>query len=360
MAKASANLTFARQFKAAVRDHLLRKRLLRDLSDAFPELTYQSVKLLANGNDHAILILDDRLVFRFPRSGYQIARLPLEIDLLRALREKTTVSVPDYRYVAPKAVFGGYPMISGRELMPETFAALDRAQQKRALVGIADLLSGLHSLPLQLIARADGVPVLGEKYTDEWPVEERRSMLATIAPHLLDPLEQFYAGSAAAMDYPNQRLLHGDLTGKHILLGTDARSIGCIDFSDAVAGDPAWDFAFLSCYGPWATPFVFERYGLASEEAGLVNRSRWLAPKLGISSLRWRLTRPKPCPTRIAEAVNLLGVQLSNAGVAISSKKHLGKASAGFRTPAPAGPLARLKRPSSIDRTGAPEPGPAG
>ena len=260
---------------------------------AFPELQFASAALVEKGEDHQVLVLDGRYVFRFPRYSHHPTGLKLELAVLRALKGRCALPIPDYRYVAPDEEFAGYAMIEGVELTPERFAALSRASQETVLDQVAGFLSAIHGLAFSEV----GAP------PEPWPdagtpadaaADGRTRRLGPIAramPDLAALVEDFYVRlerrAATA-----QRLIHSDVTCDHLLLAPSGdRLAGIIDFGDVELGDPAYDFAYLWSYGEWAPGHVFDRYALKDQEPGLLERSRWHFARYRISRLGEALER---------------------------------------------------------------------
>lgn len=81
------------------------------------------------GQFNDLVVIDDALIFRFPRLPQAAAALAREVTLLRRLRPSLSVPIPDpvYSYLEPspgEQVFMGYPLLPGEPLWPETLAAV--------------------------------------------------------------------------------------------------------------------------------------------------------------------------------------------------------------------------------------------
>jgi len=237
----------------------------------FSGLEFTHAELNERGEDHQVLVLDDRYLFRFPRHAHHPTGLALERAVIGAVRGRCDLPMPDYRFVAPGGEFAGYEMIQGVELTPERFAALARPAQERVLEQAAGFLSALHQISL-----------------DELAAESRARRLPFIAaalPALVPAVEGLY-GRFSAMTEGPLRLTHGDMTSDHMLLAPEGdRLAGVIDFGDAEIGDAAYDVAYFWSYGAWAPAFVVDRYALKDQDPGLLERSRWHFARYRISRL---------------------------------------------------------------------------
>jgi aminoglycoside phosphotransferase (APT) family kinase protein len=264
--------------------------LARRVRAAFPDLEFSRAERIEKGEDHQVLVLDGRYVFRFPRYPHHPTGLKLELAVLAALKGRCALPMPDYRFVAPDGAFAGYELIEGVELTPQRFAALSRVAQERVLDQVAGFLSAMHGLTAAEVKTClGGAP-------EAWPrggtpadqaADGRKRRLGAIRgafPDLAPGVEAFYArfeqrpGGAP-------RWNHSDVTADHLLLTPSGEQLaGVIDFGDVEIGDPAYDFGYLPSYGDWALGFVFDRYALRREDPGLPDRARW-------QFLRYRIAR---------------------------------------------------------------------
>ncbi|MDN4633774.1 phosphotransferase [Sphingomonas sp. PsM26] len=247
-------------------------RLLDLVRMTFPELAILTSRLDQSGGDHLLLIVNDELAFRFPRAGMHDLRL--EIEVLRQLRQRSSLRLPTYEYVDPDARFGGYRFIDGVALTTERFGALDVAGQANVLADAAQFLVALHSLPQAKVAWSADWPrtwtaaqFAGRFHT------ERLSIVIAHAPQLADPLKAFY--DIYQLDCPRYlAIVHGDLVCEHLLIDPSTSSLaGIIDFGDVALGDPAQDLLGFWNYGPAAVASIVKHYDPCSYDPGLLRRS---------------------------------------------------------------------------------------
>jgi aminoglycoside 2''-phosphotransferase len=258
---------------------------------AFPDLAFADAVLNDEGDDHAVVILDRRWVFRFPRSAEAASYAAGERRLLATLARAVTLAIPAYEFVSPGGDFGGYRMIEGEPLSEARFAALAPAVQDRLMDEIGDFLRAVHALP-PVLASANRRTRLAHQTAAEHVrgVEDRRPILAGgLSLAVLARIDGFYAAFPAAVDGAARRtLIHADFTEDHILLAPDGeRLAGVIDFTDAGLGDPAYDFTFLWAYGEPAARRAAQRHGADDD---LLLRSRWRFASYRINQIYWSLS----------------------------------------------------------------------
>jgi aminoglycoside 2''-phosphotransferase len=253
----------------------------------FRDLAFERAVLNDLGEDHAVVMLDDAWVFRFPRNAEIAVHSARERRLLKALAPVSPVAVPIYDHVSTAGDFGGYRMIEGRELSEALFAGLSSGVQGRVLDELGRFLSVLHSLPADL-AVAEGHDEAGD-YARRY--RRRRARLAeALGLDLLARADRFFAAFPAAVACTRAVLTHRDLSEDHMLLAADSERLsGVIDFTDAALGDPAFDFTFLWAYGADAPTRVLSSYGAGEDAAGILTRSRWWFARYRLDQIWWTI-----------------------------------------------------------------------
>lgn len=264
--------------------------LVGRIRDEFPDLRFAEATLNDDGEDHAVVLLDDRWVFRFPRTAEAAARGVSERRLLASLNAVSPVATPRYTHLSRTGDFGGYRMIAGVGLTEAVFAALSRETQERVLGEIGDFLSVLHALPPELGARPAGdASTGGATWFAERYAERRKSLAEGLGAVLLGAADRFYDALPAAVATSSVAVTHGDFTDDHILLAT-GRLAGVIDFTDASLGDPAFDFTCLWAYGQWAVEHVARRYGAGAANSDILSRSLLWFTRYRIDQVWWSVS----------------------------------------------------------------------
>ena len=234
------------------------EELVAKIRSEFPELKFTDVvPILDKGDDHAVLILDNEWVFRFPKSWAFKISFKQEVAMLDALRSRTRVPVPYYEYLSTEKDFGGYRIIRGVELEPEVYAQLSQVERDTVASDIAQLCSALHSLPTGFV-----IPIEGD-HEDTWSewYFKRHSLAAsyweTDLTRQVDSMFEHYDD----MHAPQLCLLHSDLVGEHIYYDLEKRKVaGVIDFGDLSVGDPASDFSYFWSYDYDFPQKMFDAY----------------------------------------------------------------------------------------------------
>lgn len=233
------------------------------IREEYPQLDIQQAQLNTNGQFNNILIVNDELIFRFPKYASVILQLEAENTLLHTLQRHLPLPIPNPIYHSHERtqigrVFSGYKMIPGEPLWPETLQALEGATVQQLAEQLAGFLSQLHSLSASDLGLNLSMPAGNEVWADLY-----RRFRERLFPFMrADARERVaYAFEAFLDDAHNQDyqpvLIHGDFGCSNILYNEQERRItGIIDFSSLSLGDPAVDIAALTCSVGYGEAFV--------------------------------------------------------------------------------------------------------
>lgn len=230
--------------------------LLKRIKHIFPDLNWGSYIYIDEGWDHEVIILDNRVVFRFPNDDQY--SLKNEIMVLDKLNPLVNLAIPTYSYVAPDFSFAGYELVAGRPLSKQLFDELTADDRSVLAKQLADFLSILHQLP----TNADYLSEVAQSDIKQYQAEMKQQADQYLKPVLIpedfslvqkiiDDIDKLLAQALPTA------FLHGDIYNRHLLWDGGTRQLGIIDFSDMNIGDPAYDFAELYEYGQ---DFVKETY----------------------------------------------------------------------------------------------------
>lgn len=275
------------------------------LAHHFPSLSVERIEPLPHvgwGGDSDAWLVNGALVFRFPRTPEVAAQLAVESRLLPELAPSLPPSlplpVPRFTYLARAAdtgapLFAGYPAIVGGPLRPETLAARGQADERAAAALGAEVgrfLAALHAFPVAR-ARALGVEEQREpERTRDLFERVRESVYPLLAPaqrRWTDHLVRDYLSNPRLWSF-EPALVHGDLSGDHILLDVATGSIaGIIDFGDVAIYDPASDFTGLARYGDVCLAAALSAHGWPPGSAA-TERLAFYRRRVPFIALVWR------------------------------------------------------------------------
>ncbi|KZD35509.1 MULTISPECIES: phosphotransferase family protein [Bacillus cereus group] len=230
------------------------------LQRLYPELQINSVYINEIGQNNDVLIVNDNIVFRFPKYEKGIQKLRIETQLLEKIRPFITLQIPNPSYQGfqdevPGKVFAGYEMIEGDPFWKNIFTEINDENQLQTLACIlARFLKELHEIPLSTfegILQYESTDMYSEinslysqlkEYVYPFMKEEAKKEVSISFETYLKEESHFNFKSS---------LVHGDFGITNILYSATKKNIsGVIDFGGASIGDPAYDFAgILASYG---------------------------------------------------------------------------------------------------------------
>jgi aminoglycoside phosphotransferase (APT) family kinase protein len=229
------------------------------IQENFPALPLDSLRYMAEGWDSLVCQVNERLIFRFPKRPEVAERLALETRLLPELAPTLPLPVPQFTYISKPTglnfpyLFVGYEALPGLT-QPDWPEEVAQATWWKADLG--DFLTALHAFPIE---RARKLGVQEKNFPgsngseDNWreSLEAFYSLVREQVEPLLSEGRQDQAADYFEDFLDDDRhfsfepvLLHGDLSGDHVLLDPLTQKVkGIIDFGDVCLGDPAFDVA---------------------------------------------------------------------------------------------------------------------
>ena len=275
---------------------------LRRIAAHFPDVSWTVSRLIRNGFDHDVVILDDALVFRFPKTDDALARFRRETRLLTAVAGRLPLAVPRYDYLADDGLFGGYRIISGQPFWRSLAGRWTRRECESAAGDLGRFLGAFHSVPLAE-ARRLGMAEEAERWGGRAHMEARFAGLREIVFPRLD--KDMVAWLTRSIEVYLQldlevelRPCHLDIYESHLMVDPVQRRLsGIIDFADAEIIDPAFDFSVLWIYGQAFVEAALARYGSLMDPQFLA-RSRLPYRFAPATFMLWDLTE-NAGPTRL-------------------------------------------------------------
>jgi aminoglycoside phosphotransferase (APT) family kinase protein len=252
------------------------------IGEQFPELPMLELRLLAEGWDNAVWLVNGELIFRFPRRAIAIPGVEREIAVLPELAPLLPIAIPAPTFIGRPSDAFPWPFFGAR-LIPGGEAAERRLGEDE-----------LHAVarPLGAFLRALHDPQLAARFGPRLPLDaNRRADMAFRAPMADERLAELTAltgwrrpplvdrllADAVALPPPaTPALVHGDLHARHLVFEDGGRLTGVIDWDDICLADPAIDLPlYWSLLPPSARQAFVVAYGEIPAPALL--RSRVLA-----------------------------------------------------------------------------------
>ncbi|MCH8004407.1 MAG: aminoglycoside phosphotransferase family protein [Nanoarchaeota archaeon] len=225
-------------------------------------LDIQTYSYKKSAFDHDVFIINNEIVFRFPREERGRNHLKHEIAFLNFLKDKTKVDIPNYKYVAKKKDFAGYKIIQGQILSPSVFSVLSKKNKEKVIDSLIGFVNTFHS-----IKQSNFVKFKPRKRSDFIEIEKKteKELKNVIFPKLskeeVEAIKEFYQKSKRYLqNLPRICPIRGELYAYNVIWNKENSKIGIIDFTDYLLGDPAKDFEVFYNYGKDSVQIAYEKY----------------------------------------------------------------------------------------------------
>lgn len=227
-----------------------------------------SLRLLGEGWDNTVWLVDERWSFRFPRRSVVVSGIENEMAVLPHLAPLLPLPIPNPTFPGrPTAAFRwpfyGAPFLPGRELAE---AGLDDEALIALARPLAEFLRALHStdlgveLPVDPIGRAEMAVRVPRAI--EFLDEVEGLGLWRRPPVVADVL-------ASALELPAPEvtaIVHGDLHLRHLLVDERGEPTAVIDWIDLSRNDPCVDLVlYWSALPLRGRPEFLDAYGMLTE-----------------------------------------------------------------------------------------------
>jgi aminoglycoside phosphotransferase (APT) family kinase protein len=231
------------------------------IAGQFAGVELRSLRLLGEGWDNTVWLVDERWAFRFPRRAVAIPGFERELAALPALAPRLPLPVPDPVFVGRPTDAFPWPFFGARHIPGSEPLGLGEAARRGLARPLARFLRALHSasvdgLPADPMGRAD-MAVRVPKTDDSLARVEQEGLWRP--PRSVAVLLE----EAASLPAPEPvAVLHGDLHMRHLLVDSAGALAGVIDFGDICVGDPAVDLSLLwSLLPPAGRADFLDEYG---------------------------------------------------------------------------------------------------
>lgn len=239
------------------------------LHSQFPAMDTTQVRLLGKGWDNTAFLIDDALVFRFPRKSSAVPSIETEAKVLPALHARLPIQIPRPEWHGQPSAEYPWPFLGHRLVRGRSACAvrLSRSARERIAPALGEFLQCLHNVPTGTLSLPPDVL-------------DRRNFAGRL-PLIVERLEFLCAGGIIDSPIPWLGLfaeleqtpatgadvvVHGDLYARHLLFDEADRLCGVIDWGDVHAGDAAMDLMLLYGFLPAAArPAFLDAYGAAPD-----------------------------------------------------------------------------------------------
>ncbi|MBW4638006.1 MAG: phosphotransferase [Gloeocapsa sp. UFS-A4-WI-NPMV-4B04] len=258
------------------------------IRDIFPEISIENISINDEGFNDDIIIVNETLIFCFPKHEHAVSKLDIEVKLIELIRNYVTLDIPKIFYKSREVI--AYFMIHGVTLRRDILIGLDQGKNQLIAEQLATFLKELHSVPIHNSDFDIPIADVPSKYND-W-VELYDRIESEVFPHLMLHTREWakshfesFLDTKSNFEY-EPKLIHGDIGPYHILFDRQKNCInGVIDFGSAGLGDPAMDIAtIIHSYGE---SFLSRFSTVYPEISSYLKRARFYAETF---ELQWALS----------------------------------------------------------------------
>ena len=256
---------------------------LQLIQKQFPELGATKIKLLGTGWDNSAFLVDESLIFRFPRREIALPLLETEWCILPKLAPLIPLPIPVPRWKGSPALGFPWPFIGYRMLPGVTACYANLSEKERAQLAepLGRFLATLHAMPLSIM---DGCPITEDNKERIDGSALTKKIIANFQElsglGLLKNEKQLLAVLCHSQNFRapvSSHLVQGDFYVRHILVDDKRHLAGVIDWGDVHIGDPAIDLASAHSFLPIEAHSQFRKaYGDISPETWTLAKLRAL------------------------------------------------------------------------------------
>ncbi|HEX8288076.1 MAG TPA: aminoglycoside phosphotransferase family protein [Pyrinomonadaceae bacterium] len=253
-----------------------------------PELTVEKISLNNTGRLNDVVIVNDKLAFRFVKRDFGYKDPREEAKLLGFLKKHITLPIPIPFFQSPEAM--AYQLIPGKALRRDILMRLVEDEQQAIADQLAKFFKELHSVPVNGNSDFELEKVHAQMDYDGWMKAYQHiqdKVFPFLMPHTRDWASnhfESYLAHKGNFDY-ELKMIHSDIPPYHIIFdGQKKRISGIIDFGSAGIGDPAIDFGSIIYY--LGESFLNRFYKVYAEAETYLRRARFYA---GEKEIRWLL-----------------------------------------------------------------------
>ena len=259
---------------------------IQEIKNNFPQIQWKRYRILTHGFDHVIIVLDEKIIFRFPKSKTYKTRLKDEIQLLNYLKKKVKVGIPEYTYISKDKIIAEYNMVRGQELTTSRFRKLSASDKDTLAKQLAEFISTLHATPKSIIAKYN---VQSENQEKEYQIlvgDVKKLLFPRLKKQEIQAIKEHFTQLKDTLNHKYSNvLIHNDLAWPHILWDGKNKQVNIIDFSDRALGDPAIDFGGLFEYGLKFAEKVFKLYSRGKNKQ-MLERSQLYFKRIPLSIMK--------------------------------------------------------------------------
>ena len=239
------------------------------LQDQFPFLApIKTMQCIGEGWDNKVFLVNEKIIFRFPRRKIGAELIERENNLLKNLQSMFSLDIPNPQYIGHPTEnypypFHGYTMIKGISTYHANLSLQDRIAN---LPKLANFLKQLHGIDESKALSLGAKPQMFDRSIASRLVKALNERIDKVMNQKLCHVNQevFQQEMIAAQKInlsDDKCLVHGDLYSRHLLFN-EGQLTGIIDWGDVGINHKSIDLSVIwSFYPRHCHSLFFELYG---------------------------------------------------------------------------------------------------
>jgi len=227
------------------------------LQEQFPALMpIKEVKCLGEGWDNKSYLINNEIIFRFPRRKASVELLEQENRILNSLPAFFPIEIPHLKYIGYPTSrypypYHGYPLIKGVSAYQ---AQLSEQERLASLPILANFLKKLHSLNEKQALTLGAKLQVFNKDTVNKTIDILREQVTKIRDKWFHVNNDCFAQELEivqklAIPYEDKCFVHADLDCRHLIFN-EKKLVGIIDWGDMGIDNRAIDLAIIWIFYP--------------------------------------------------------------------------------------------------------------
>lgn len=216
---------------------------IKEIIESKFKLTVNDILVLGQGLDSIAYLVNHEYIFKQSKHNDARNNLKKEIQVLKYLKGKITLQIPDIEDYSEEYGVCGYKKVKGEKLTPDMYQKMNDNEKDNLAQDIALFLQEIHSMPLPDIDELE-LNVIDDYKSDYYTLKETiYNNIPDSSKKYIDNLYKRILNDERITQYV-KTLCHNDLSCNHILIQNN-KVVGIIDFGDVAITDRDKDFVYL-------------------------------------------------------------------------------------------------------------------
>lgn len=255
-------------------DIAITEQLVINCLQQFPAiLPVKTIELIGEGWDNKVFLINEKIIFRFPRRKIAVELIERENKVLTHLPQFPNIEIPIPQYIGHPTTdypypFQGYQKING---ISGYQAQLTFEERDASIVPLANFLKQLHAINVTQATIIGAEAQIFDRMLVKRSIKKLTERIDKISAQKISVINQaafqheIDTAQKLVLPYEERCLVHGDLDCRHLLFHQQRLS-GIIDWGDTGINNKAVDLAIIWNFYPSECHSIFFKiYGTVDD-----------------------------------------------------------------------------------------------